>query len=78
MGCISFNFLTFYVKDSDGLLYCTAILLTVVVLPVFFFLEESPRFLHQKGEVQRMVQTLKRIGEKNKSSVSKHKLGLDA
>ena len=81
LGSIIFNILTWYVKESDHLLFVTAIFLILVVLPNFFFLEESPKFLYQKGRISELAYTLGNIGRINGSSVtSKYfsdKLGID-
>jgi hypothetical protein len=47
-----------------------AILITLVVIPNFIFLEESPRFLYDMGQVSKFIKTLKNIGEKNDAGLS--------
>ena len=80
LGCILLNILSWYLTDADTLMNFVAILITLVVIPNFIFLEESPRFLFDKGKVSQFVKTLKSIGEKNDAGLSRvhfeEKLGI--
>lgn len=70
VGCICLNFLSFYFTDADSLMICISGIITVAVLPNFFLLKESPKFLYEKGKVTELVNTLNSIAEKNQTKLA--------
>ena len=72
VGCISLNLLSFYFTTADSLMKAIAVIITIAVLPTFFFLQESPMFLYKTGQVSRLVTTLNKIAKRNNAKLPKN------
>ena len=72
VGGIVLNILSLYLTDADTLMNFVAFLITLVVIPVFIYLQESPRYLYEKGQVTSLVTTLNSIGDLNQAGLSRH------
>ena len=70
-GCVFLNFCTFFFAEADTLVAFLSVLMFMLLLPVPFFLIESPMWLYKRGRVTRLIRVLKRIADLNAVTISK-------
>lgn len=64
-GAITVNTLAFWNKDANYLIYSSLAMAVVAVIPLYFYIIETPRFLFRKGYISEMVLSLNRISKIN-------------
>lgn len=67
IGCIILNVITFQIKNADDLVICSAVCISFVLLPLFFYIIETPMYLLRKGQYEKLDKVITKIAKRNKN-----------
>ena len=73
-SCIAINLAAMMMNGAEEVMVSCLIVVLVITIPTFFFIEETPEYLLQKGEISKLVAGICRLGRFNLRKLRKHEL----